>query len=107
VFIKTKGVKNFGALWMRIDNITANIIKIDNMQDRPIKGDTDWNLYSVVLDVPKDSAIINIGVLICGPGKIWIDSVSFELVDKNVPATDADISSDLPESPVNLSLEEK
>jgi AraC-like DNA-binding protein len=106
-FIKTKDVKNFGALWMRIDNITANIIKIDNMQDRPIKGDTDWNLYSVVLDVPKDSAIINIGVLICGSGKIWIDSVSFELVDKNVPATDADISSDLPESPVNLSLEEK
>lgn len=106
-FVKAKGVTGWGGLWMRIDSITANIIKIDNMQNRPITGDTDWNHYSVVLDVPENSAIINIGMLLYGTGELWMDNVSFDIVDKNIPATDVDISSELPEEPTNLSFEEQ
>lgn len=105
-FVKAKSVTGWGGLWMRIDSTTAGILKIDNMQNRAIKGDADWNRYCVVLDVPENSAIINIGMLLCGKGKLWMDNVSFDLVDKNVPATDVDISSELPENPVNLSFEE-
>lgn len=35
-----------------------------------------------------------------------MDHVSFEIVNKNVNTTDVDLSSELPENPVNLSLEE-
>ncbi len=105
-FVKAEGVAGWGGLWMRIDSMTTNIIKFDNMQNRPITGDTDWNHYSVVFDVPENSAIINIGMLLYGTGKLWMDNVSFDIVDKHVPATDADISSELPEEPANLTFEE-
>ncbi|MGE4353611.1 MAG: helix-turn-helix domain-containing protein [Oscillospiraceae bacterium] len=106
-FVKAEGVTGWGGLWMRIDSITANMIKFDNMQNRAITGDTDWNHYSVVLDVPENSAVINIGMLLCGIGKLWMDNVSFDLVDKHVSVTDVDISSELPEEPANLSFEKE
>lgn len=105
-FIKTLDVDEWCGLWMRINDATANIVKFDNMQDRPIKGDNEWNYYSVVLDIPDNSNIINIGILLNGTGTIWIDHVNFEIVDKSVETTDVDLSSELPEKPVNLSFED-
>lgn len=105
-FIKTKNVDGWCALWMRINDTTANIVRFDNMQNRPIKGDNDWNHYAVVLDVPESSNIINIGLLLNGTGTVWMDQVAFEIVDKSVQTTDVDLSSELPEKPVNLSFED-
>jgi AraC-like DNA-binding protein len=105
-FIKTQEVEEWCGLWMRINGATANILKIDNMQNRPIKGTSDWNYYSVVLEIPESSNIINIGILLNGKGTIWMDHINFEIVDKSVETTDVDLSSELPEKPTNLSLEE-
>lgn len=105
-FVKAKDVTGWGGLWMRIDSVSANTLKFDNMQNRAIKGTSDWNCYSVVLDVPENSAVISIGVLLGGDGSLWLDNARFDLVDKNVPATDVDISSEMPEAPVNLTFEE-
>ncbi len=105
-FIKTQKVEEWCGLWMRINGATATIVKFDNMQNRPIKGTNDWNYYSVVLDIPESSNIINIGVLLTGKGTIWMDHANFEMVDKSVETTDVDLSSELPQKPVNLSLEE-
>lgn len=105
-FIKTQEVEEWCGLWMRINGTTANILKFDNMQNRPIKGTNDWNYYSVVLDIPESSNIINIGILLNGKGTIWMDHINFEVVDKSVNTTDVDLSSELPEKPINLSLEE-
>ena len=88
------------------NNITANIIKIDNMQNRPIKGDTDWTYYSAVLDIPESSSIINIGLLLFDTGILWLDHIAFEIVDESVSTTDVDLSYNMPESPVNLSFDE-
>jgi AraC-like DNA-binding protein len=103
-YVKSQDVIELGGLWMRINSTTADILKIDNMQDRPIKGTTDWTYYSVVLDVPENSAIINIGMLLHGTGQLWLSGVSFEIVDRLVSTTDVDLSSGLPETPVNLSF---
>lgn len=105
-FVKSKDVTGWGGLWMRIDGTTTNTLKFDNMQNRAIKGTSDWNIYSIVLDVPENSSIISIGMLLSGKGELWLDNVRLDLVDKNVPTTDGDISSELPGSPVNLSFEE-
>lgn len=105
-FIKALDIEKWCGLWMRINGTTANILKIDNMQNRPIKGTKDWNYYSVVLDIPENSNIINFGILLNGKGTIWMDQVSFEEVDKKVRTTDVDLSSDLSDTPVNLSFEE-
>jgi AraC-like DNA-binding protein len=105
-YIKSQEIKELGGLWMRINSSTADILKIDNMQDRPIKGNTDWTYYSVVLDVPENSAIINIGMFLNGIGKLWAAGLTFDIVDKSVSTTDVDLSCGLPESPVNLSFDE-
>lgn len=105
-FVKASGVKGWGGLWMRIDSTSANTLKLDNMQNRAIKGSSDWNYYSIVLDVPENGAVINIGILLSGEGKLWFDKARLDMVDKNVPTTDVDISSELPKEPVNLSFEE-
>jgi AraC-like DNA-binding protein len=106
-YIRSEVALGWGGLWMRINNNTSGILKLDNMQNRPIKGNTDWNYYSIVLDVPENSSIINIGVLLNGTGKLWISNISYEIVDLDIPTTDVDLSSELPEAPVNLSLNDK
>lgn len=105
-YIKSQDVNGWGGLWMRVNGITSNIIKIDNMQNRPIKGNTDWNYYSVVLDIPEGSSIINIGLLLYDTGILWLNHIVFEIVDESVSTTDVDLSYDLPEAPINLSLDD-
>lgn len=46
---------------MRLDGRFNVTLKLDNMQNRPIKGTSEWNLYSCVLDVLPETEIINIG----------------------------------------------
>ncbi|MEC2309116.1 AraC family transcriptional regulator [Bacillus atrophaeus] len=106
-FIQTKQVQQFSSLWMRVDSAAGDILQFDNMSNRPITGTTNWNYYSVVLDVPENSAVISFGVLLSGPGQIWIDQVSFEEVDEHVPSTNMEMASELLEEPVNLSFEEE
>lgn len=75
------------------------------MSNRPITGTTNWNYYSIVLDVPENSAVISFGVLLSGPGQTWIDQVSFEEGDKHVPSTNMEVASELLEEPVKEEVE--
>lgn len=86
-FIKTKSVTDWSGLWMRIDE-GKKMVAFDNMQYRPIRGNTDWTEYQVVLDVPKGSTNISFGVLLAGTGKVWFDDCKLEVVDKSVKLTD-------------------
>ena len=70
------------------------------MQDRAIKGTTDWKVYDVVLDVPKKATGIAMGVLLTGPGTVWISGVNVESVGSDVALTKTfDVT---PAAPVNL-----
>lgn len=105
-FIKTKAVDGFSGFWMRVDDHLHDVLQFDNMSDRPIKGDNEWNHYSIVLDVPKNSAVIAFGILLSGKGHVWVDEITFEEVDSSTPTTHIDISSELLDEPINLSFEE-
>lgn len=59
----------------------------DNMSDRPITGVTEWQCYELVVDVPEDCRSMYFGLFMVGVGKVWLDEVSFEEVDKSVPLT--------------------
>ena len=104
-FIETKNVQHSG-LWMRIDSASDDILQFDNMYDRPIIGTNNWNRYSIVLDVPENSAIISFGILLAGKGEVWLDGLRFEVVDKNTPTTHYSVEKNLLEEPTNLSFEE-
>jgi len=104
-FVKTQEVEGWCGLWMRIDNALSVVLKLDNMQSRPITGTTEWNYYSCVLDIPENGAIINIGILLTGKGQVWFDNTDFQEVDLNTPITEL-ISEDIfPDHLLNASFE--
>lgn len=104
-FVKSKDVREAAGLWMRIDHSSGEVLAFDNMMNRPIKGTNEWNHFSVVLDVPIKSDLIAFGIILNGPGQIWMDEVSFVMVDESVPVTEHNPLENLPEKPINLNFE--
>ncbi|MDQ0226537.1 helix-turn-helix transcriptional regulator [Metabacillus niabensis] len=105
-FLKSQDVNGYCGFWMRVDDSLGDVLQFDNMGDRPIVGNNEWNHYSIVLDVPENSAVIAFGVLLSGSGKVWIDELKFEEVDERIPTTNLDFSGYLLDEPTNLSFEE-
>jgi transcriptional regulator with XRE-family HTH domain len=82
-FIKSENVTGWSGMWLRVDSKeTKKALSFDNMQERPIKGNTEWKQYEIILDVPEESGTLNFGILLSGTGKVWFDNISFEVVDK-------------------------
>ncbi|MEK5488771.1 MULTISPECIES: helix-turn-helix transcriptional regulator [Lysinibacillus] len=100
-YLKTADATKCGA-WMRIDNGTGDTIQFDNMDQRSVTGSTEWNHYSIVLDVPEEGDSIYFGVLLIGSGKVWADGFRFEEVDDKVPTTNMLSQEHLPTHPANL-----
>jgi hypothetical protein len=91
--IKTKDVKDWAGLWMRVNGLDS-VLGFDNMEERPVKGTTDWQPYSIVLDVPEQSKKIRLGFLLAGSGQAWLNNLSFSTVgtDVSVTAKNVDLS---------------
>ena len=104
-FAKSDGVQSWAGLWMRVDK-EKDSVAFDNMMDRPIKGTTGWKKYDVVLDVPQDATGIFFGVLLDGPGIVWLNSTNFEVVGADIPTTGGK-GSKLPDGPTNLNFENR
>ncbi len=108
-FLAAKFVQNWTGLLLRVDGIAGNLLSFDNMQDRPLRGSFDWESFDVVLDVPHDGHRMTFGLLLVGPGQVWVDSFAFEQVGSEVPTTGrgkrrAELN--LPDGPVNLGFED-
>lgn len=88
---KADGVADWAGLWMRVDGPdkrkTQRSLSFDNMQNRPIKGTSDWTRYEIVLDVPPASIEIAFGILLQGIGEVRLDDVQFATVGSDVPTT--------------------
>lgn len=82
--VKTKDISDWAGLWMRVD-VPGGVNAFYNSKDKPIKGSTDWQLRSVVLDVAPNASAIAFGVIEGGSGEVWIDNVRLDVVDKTVP----------------------
>jgi hypothetical protein len=51
-----------------------------------------------VLDVADNATAIAFGILLDGPGKVWLANVRFEVVDRSVPTTSTKGQSRRPEN---------
>ncbi|MFT3781203.1 MAG: sigma-70 family RNA polymerase sigma factor [Nibricoccus sp.] len=105
-WIKTEDASDGGGhLWMRVDGSErGQMLAFDNMEGRAPKGTTDWQEYSIVLDVPADATSLNYGFFVNGRGKMWVNGVTITPVGSEVPATNmlAKAKKALPQTPVNL-----
>ncbi len=105
--IRSRDVATWAGMWMRVDGRTeGESLAFDNMQNRPIRGTTDWKHHVVVLDIPQEAESIAFGFLINGSGQLWVDGVDLEEVDDSIPVTDRLALSTLPEEPVNLEFKD-
>ncbi|HET7871131.1 MAG TPA: hypothetical protein VFL42_01385, partial [Terriglobales bacterium] len=79
--VRTEGPAMGGRaqLWLRVDRQGGDMGFFDNMGDRPITAN-EWQYYEIVGDIEPDAAEINIGVILLGTGKLWIDDASFEIL---------------------------
>jgi C-terminal processing protease CtpA/Prc len=72
---------------MRVDRAANKPGFFDNMGDRPIRS-VEWREYEIVGDIDEDAAVLNIGMILPGKGKAWLDAVSIEDLGKPVVRAD-------------------
>ena len=110
-WVRSENVQQWAGLWMRVDGQSGGMyLAFDNMEDRPIKGTTDWREYQVVLDVSPEASAISIGIALTGTGTVWMAGSKVEQVDGNVPTTGTafkDRGRRLPKDPTNLGFDKK
>ncbi|MGB6928621.1 MAG: hypothetical protein WBH05_05315 [Syntrophobacteria bacterium] len=86
LYMKTLGVKDAAGLFMRVSTY-GGLINYDYMYDRVVHGDTDWHKQMIVLDIPRDTSLIDFGVWIIGKGEVQVDDFRFDVVDNKLHVT--------------------
>ncbi|HWA84210.1 MAG TPA: S41 family peptidase, partial [Fimbriimonadaceae bacterium] len=81
-------------LWLRVDREGGGQGFFNNMGDRPIRSG-DWAFYDIIGTIDADADTVNIGFMLVGAGRAWVDAVSFGASDapdvplsKPTPLTD-------------------
>jgi len=107
-WVKADDVARGAALWMRVDGPEQDPTKslaFDAMDGRKITGSRPWQKHEIVLEIAPDAADIAFGAMLSGPGTIWVDDLTFEIVDGTVPLTGSQKAVVLPAEPLNLGFE--
>ena len=95
--VRTEKVTGWAGLWLRVDGANG-VLVLDNMQDRSLRGSTEWTPAEIVLGVAQEAVRLNFGVLLSGAGAVDVARLHFEQVDESVPVT----IGPLPDEPQNL-----
>ena len=53
----------------------------------PLPATSEWTGHTIVLDVPSTGAWVQYGVGLTGPGVLWFDTVTIDVVGPEVPLT--------------------
>ncbi len=90
--------KTSAALWMRVDGRNGQTTFFDSTNERSVAFDNtversivagEWQYYEIISDVEEDAAVLNIGMLMRGLGKAFLDDVSVEDLGKTVLPAEA------------------
>ncbi len=68
--ISTEETTGWAGLWLRIDDAEHQVLRFDNMQDRPVTGTQSAERYRITMDVPPEAHELTYGVLLDGRGEI-------------------------------------
>jgi hypothetical protein len=90
--LRSNGVESGGLVFEVVGQHSA----FDNSQNLALHGSNDWGRHSVVFDVPEDPMFMAIGFALAGPGAVWADNFSVDVVDGDTPVTRT-----LPSAPVD------
>ena len=74
-------------LWMRVNGASGQVLSIDDMQNRPLRGTTRWRRYAIVLEVPANASEISYGFLLAGSGTVWANDFTVTAVSSTTSVT--------------------
>ncbi len=66
--------------------VERQMLGFDNMDNRAVKGTTEWQKYEIILDVPENAVGIAFGSFVSGKGQAWVDDFQLKVVGKDVPS---------------------
>jgi hypothetical protein len=102
VWVRTRDMIGTVQLWLRAD--ARSIMRIDNMGDRALGEAKEWRRIESVIDVPADAFALAFGVFVRGPGTVWLDHFTLEVVGSDVATTKLAGESPIPEEVLNQRL---
>lgn len=81
-YIKTDnvGARGYAGLWVRVDGADG-ILYLENMQDTPVTGTTDWHRYEARAYVADDAEQLLFGAILTGDGTAWFDELELSRLD--------------------------
>ncbi len=81
-FMRTRGVTGTGAALVLVARDGSDhILEAQQMDDRRIRGDQDWQQVAVQLKVPSSGWWLQIGAMLQDDGALWVDDIALELMD--------------------------
>lgn len=78
------GPRAWAGLWLRVDR-DGEMLVLDNMSQRPVRGTRAAHPRDVVLDVAEDADSIAYGVLLTGLGTFSADNITLDVVASDGP----------------------
>lgn len=79
------GKKAWAGIFMNIKGENFKKAGFDNLYDKNITGQSDWVKCELVMDIPAESKKISFGLYKVYGGNAWIDNISLEVVNPDVP----------------------
>ena len=81
-YLRTRGVTGVGAgLVLQARDGSDQILSVQQMNDRPVRGDQDWQQYALQMRVPERSWWLKVGALLEEDGTLWADDLALDLMD--------------------------
>jgi hypothetical protein len=107
-YMKTRGVEGIACFYIRSDKEGGKEpLTIDNMKGRQLRGNNNWGKHTVEIDVPLNASKLAFGAILDGPGVVWFDSLSIDIVGQSTIAADYVMcDTSLPREPLNLNFEQ-
>ena len=81
--LKCDGIIGRAGPFIRVVGKNDSSMKADIQQGhRPLSGSLGWMSYKTEMDVPAQCMGVCVGIVMNGPGTVWLDDVRLEVVDK-------------------------
>lgn len=80
--LKSAGVSGTGGALVLQARLGGGAILVHNhMDDRRVRGDTPWTLYTVEIKLPPNAWSLRVGVLLEDGGTLWADDLALDIMD--------------------------
>jgi erythromycin esterase len=102
-WLRATNVSGGSGFFFRVDS-PGPLASYDGMVKRSVVGTTDWQSFSLVLDVAANAIGVEFGSWLGGTGNVLIDDLSLDIVGTDVPTTNEFTTPSAAEGSDSLSL---